>query len=117
MSNQAFNQEKGNAGEYAASRYLRQQGFRILTRNFRGRHGEIDIIALRDQVLHFIEVKNRTGNLIPGRCAVNTAKQKHIRDTVQVYLTKNQQWVDYLMSFDVIEITDGNLEFLENCFY
>lgn len=117
MSTQSFNCEKGIAGEDAASRYLRQHGFRLVSRNFKGRHGEIDIIAVRDRVLHFVEVKNRTGNLIPGRFAVNAAKQKHLRDTAQLFLVRNPQWADYLMSFDVIEITDGNLEFLENCFY
>ncbi len=117
MSSQAFNQVKGIAGEDAACRYLRQHGYRILLRNYRGRHGEVDIIALHNRVLHFIEVKNRTGDMIAGRYAVNSNKQKHIRDTAQVFLTCYPQWADCLMSFDVVEITDGKLEYLENCFY
>ncbi len=55
--------------------------------------------------------------MIAGRYAVNSNKQKHIRDTAQVFLTCYPQWADCLMSFDVVEITDGKLEYLENCFY
>lgn len=47
-------------GEEAACEYLKKQGYRILERNFRKSYGEIDIIAQKEEVIVFIEVKTRT---------------------------------------------------------
>jgi len=54
------NIDKGNNGENVAASYLLQNGYGILERNWRFKHWEIDIIAFRDNKLHFIEVKTRT---------------------------------------------------------
>ena len=115
--NQTLAQEFGQYGEDVAARFCRKQQLKIIKRNYRCRFGEIDIIAERDGVVHFIEVKNRSHDLIPGRYAVNVAKQRHIRNCAQNYLLQHGMLNDCMVSFDVIEITDGNLEFLENCFY
>ncbi len=49
----------GDEGETFATRFLEQEGFLIIERNYFARKlGEIDIIASRDDVLHFIEVKS-----------------------------------------------------------
>lgn len=50
----------GKRGESVAARYLRRKGFRILARNWRARSGEVDIIALENDTLVFVEVKSRT---------------------------------------------------------
>ena len=52
--------EIGAIGEEAAERFLKKRGWRILSRNFLVRGGEIDIIAFRFGVLAFFEVKSRT---------------------------------------------------------
>ncbi|MBR4419202.1 MAG: YraN family protein [Clostridia bacterium] len=114
---QTFNQEFGEYGEDIASRFCCKQNFKIIKRNYRCRFGEIDIIAQQGNTLHFIEVKNRSRDLIPGRYAVNANKQRHIRQSAQNYLLQNDLANECLVSFDVIEITDGQIEFLENCFY
>ena len=49
----------GNLGEEAAVSYLRKQGFSIVERNVVRKTGEIDIIAKKKDVLHFVEVKAR----------------------------------------------------------
>lgn len=116
-SKQTLNQEFGEYGEDIASRFCCKQNFKIIKRNYRCRFGEIDIIAQQGNTLHFIEVKNRSRDLIPGRYAVNANKQRHIRQTAQCFLLQNALENDCLISFDVIEITDGQIEFLENCFY
>ena len=115
--NRTLNQEFGQYGEDVAAKFCREHHLKILKRNYRCRAGEIDIIARRDDVVHFIEVKNRTHDLIPGRYAVNAGKQRHIRQSAQTYLMEHGLTNDCLVSFDVIEITDGQIEFLENCFY
>ena len=107
----------GAWGEALAADYLRKKRYKLLATRYSCRFGEIDIIAWQEKVLHFIEVKNRTRDLIPGRFAVNSSKQRHIRRSAQNYLQENQLTNNCLVSFDVIEITDGEIEFLENCFY
>jgi putative endonuclease len=55
----ARHNETGKKGEVLANSYLQQQGFTILHCNWRHSHYEIDIIATRQDILHFIEVKTR----------------------------------------------------------
>lgn len=52
----------GNAGESYAENLLVKNSYKIITRNFRCKIGEIDIIALKDDVLVFVEVKTRKSN-------------------------------------------------------
>lgn len=70
----------GNLGEELAEKYLKKRFWRILSRNFNVRGGEIDIIAYRFGVLAFFEVKARSNDLY-GRPsdAVDGEKLKHIR--------------------------------------
>lgn len=116
-NSQTFKQELGKYGEDLATNFCREQNLKILVRNYRCRMGEIDIIAQRENVLHVIEVKTRSRDLIPGRYAVNATKQRHIRQATQYYLMEHKLLDKVLVSFDVIEVTDGKIEFLENCFY
>ena len=51
----------GFSAEDRACEFLQNHGFAILCRNFRSRFGEIDIIAKKDEILHFIEVKATLG--------------------------------------------------------
>lgn len=51
-------QKTGELGENIATRFLVKQGFSIITRNYTKKWGEIDIVAERENVLHFIEVKS-----------------------------------------------------------
>jgi putative endonuclease len=55
----ARHNETGKKGEALAASYLQQQGFTVLHSNWRHERYEIDIIASREEVLHFIEVKTR----------------------------------------------------------
>jgi len=52
------NKEIGNKGEGLACQYLEQLGYEIIKRNHIDRVGEIDIIAYKDYVIHFVEVKS-----------------------------------------------------------
>lgn len=54
--------DTGNRGENIACGYLRKRGYQILEKNYRCRHGEIDIIARHKEYLVFIEVRTKTGN-------------------------------------------------------
>ena len=113
--------EKGMTGEAIAQTYLKNQGYRILTTNFRLRNmAEIDVIAMDKDVLAFVEVKMRTGNKAgSGREAVTKTKQQHIRLAASYYLQKNKL-TDVFCRFDVLEITapaeDTAIELIKNAF-
>jgi putative endonuclease len=79
----------GKTGEDLAAEWLSAKGFAILTRNWRhGRH-EIDIIASKDSILHFIEVKSRRSTLF-GRPeeSVNKKKLHHILQSAAGWLVE-----------------------------
>ena len=117
----SFNRAKGNTGEQIAVHYLMEHGFSIVEQNFSCKLGEIDIIALRGNTFHFIEVKYRmTTNFGHGREAVTPTKQRTIHNVAMLYLQKKGLWGEVDISFDVIDIlgspTNYQLEFLEECF-
>lgn len=53
---------QGRQAEDFASKFLTQNGYKVIDRNFRSRFGEIDIVALKDEYLIFVEVKARWSN-------------------------------------------------------
>lgn len=90
----------GKAGEDAAERYLIKKHWRILARNYRVRGGEIDIVAYRNGILVFVEVKTRTGDAFgtPAE-AVDDQKIKRFgkarRDLTEHYLINGRIPVQY----------------------
>ena len=116
-----FNKFKGDAGETIASVWLEENGFKIVQMNYQNKHGEIDIIATKDEVYHFVEVKMRVKDSYGrGREAVGPAKQKRIRTAAQYYLIENGLHDAVYSCFDVVEISgwfdNYEIEFLENCY-
>lgn len=95
----------GRYGESFAAKVLTERGYRILERNYRGRHGEIDIIAKKDECIHFIEVKTRIGDEcgLPAE-AVDDIKLNRIRLTADEYM-RNKRPVCLDVSIDVFEIS------------
>lgn len=96
----------GQTGEELAARYLLLNGYKILHRNFRCRIGEIDIIATREDVLTFVEVKTRY-SVVAGNPAeaVTFNKQQKIRRVAQYYMLVEGLLENMpVISFDVIEI-------------
>ena len=94
----------GNRGERAAARYLRQQGMRILARQYTTRYGEIDLIARDSDTVVFVEVKTRS-SMRGGHPAeaVTTAKQLKLTRTAIFWLRKNR--LERLSSrFDVVAL-------------
>ncbi|PYI76452.1 MAG: YraN family protein [Verrucomicrobia bacterium] len=97
--------ELGARGEKLASVFLRRQGYKILYRNFRARHGgEVDIICRDKDTLVFVEVKTRRSEQF-GRPAeaVNIAKRKLISRGALAWLQLLDN-PDIRARFDVVEI-------------
>lgn len=83
----------GKKGEEEAQKELERQGYRVLIRNYRCRTGEIDIIAEKDGVLVFVEVKTRTSlDFGLPQESVNFKKQARIRKVAQVFLAETKQF-------------------------
>ena len=116
----------GGIGEDLATKYLTDAGFTILSRNFRSRFGEIDIIAKNEDFLCFVEVKTRnvSKNLATGLESVTVEKQKKIYKTAEYFITTHMSLVerDNLQPrFDCLEIKIGDdgvveINFIENAF-
>lgn len=55
---QTQKQEVGQIGENCATTYLERHGYKVIDRNYRKKYGEIDIVATKQGILHFVEVKS-----------------------------------------------------------
>lgn len=75
---QKYNQYLGKIGETIALRYLQNNHFEIVEQNYYTRWGEADIIALKNNIIHFVEVKTRT-SLNYGRPEEAFTKYKYIK--------------------------------------
>ena len=79
----------GERGEDLACSELRRPGYAILTRRYRTRHGEIDIVASHGSVLVFVEVKASSTSRFAGPLsAVTPAKQRKLTLMALDYLTR-----------------------------
>lgn len=97
-------QNIGRRGEDIAAGYLEHQGYQIITRNFRTRLGEIDIIAKDQSSIVFIEVKSKTGmGFGTPASAVTLKKQRQISKVALFYLTEHGLG-DSPARFDVVSV-------------
>ena len=102
---------KGNIAEERDAAFLLENGFIIVERNFYSRFGEIDIIATKSDVLHFVEVKSAQNYELAIQNLTPT-KLSRFTKTVYVYLKKNALDVDYCI--DAVIVTPQSIEILEN---
>jgi putative endonuclease len=93
----------GDRYEDRAVELLTEQGVQIVQRNFRGKTGEIDIIARDMNTLVFLEVRARSNRFFSGAAgSVDWRKQQRIIRTAQLFLQRHPQWASMPSRFDVI---------------
>ena len=94
----------GRWGESIAANYLRKEGYILLGANYRCRFGEIDLIARKDDLLVFVEVKLRKNDSFAAAMEfVHQKKQSRVLSTAQLYI--QQHGLEELQArFDVIEV-------------
>jgi putative endonuclease len=102
---------KGDYAEEKGCEYLTSQGFTIIERNFYSRFGEIDIIAIKDEVLHFVEVKSGDDYELAVQ-NITPTKLSRLFKTGDVYLKKNA--LDVAYCYDALLVMPTEIEFLEN---
>lgn len=113
--------EIGAKYEDVAVKYLIDRGYEILEKNYRCRYGEIDIIARHkvgnDIFIVFIEVKYRNSERIGSPFeAVDYRKQMIIRKVSEHFLINNGYKEMPRVRYDVVGITGGKIELIENAF-
>lgn len=95
----------GNYGEQKACEHLVKESYRIIERNWRTNVGEIDIIAAKDDVLVFVEVKTLpSGNAEILSHELDSRKQRKIIKTANFFLLKHREYNISKIRFDVIVI-------------
>ena len=105
----------GTLGEDIASKYLKNKGFEIVTRNYRKKFGEIDIVAKREAKIHFVEVKTvsreNLKDILPEaqdnfrpEDNVHPWKLKRLSRAIQVYLSENKIGEESDWQFDVVTV-------------
>lgn len=102
----------GDESEELAVMFLEQKGFSIVERNYFARKlGEIDIIALKDDVLHFIEVKSAKKDFDPIY-NLTPSKLRKVINSAQYYLKVKSLNLPFCI--DALIIRDDEVEFIEN---
>lgn len=109
----------GDQGEKKAQEYLEDLGYKIVEKNYKVYSGEIDLIAIKEGYLVFVEVKSRKdSNYGYGYEAVDYNKQKKIKLAAQIYY-HSKAMENYQPRFDVIEIytEDEVINHFEDAFW
>ncbi len=100
----AKHRHTGILGETLAVEYFFNQGYKILHRNWRHAHWEVDIIAEKEPVLHFIEVKTRrTKRFGLPEDNVNKKKMQNLVSAAEAFLYQFPHWKR--IQFDILSIT------------
>jgi putative endonuclease len=116
----AARQAFGEVGERIAERWLRRKGWRIVQRRFRNGRRDIDLVAERDGLVAFVEVKARRGVEFGHPVeAVNWRKQRDLTRSAHIWIERHGR-PDDAFRFDVIGVlVDGRavrVRHVENAF-
>lgn len=104
----AAHNDLGKWGEHKAEEFLRTRGYRIVERNWRYGHRDIDIVAAKDDVLVIVEVKTRRNNLFTEpEDAVDWQKIRSLSVAANAFVKRYR--IDMEVRFDVITVI-GDLE-------
>jgi putative endonuclease len=115
--------ELGKRGEGIATRFLEDNGYKILEKNYKSKLGEIDIIAQEDKTLVFVEVKTqKTHTTGSPQESVNQDKQYQLSKAAITFL-KSRSLLSKSCRFDVVSIilnedkTLEEIKLIKNAFY
>ncbi len=111
MKNRYQKGYSGGLAEEIVVKYLIENKYKIIDRNFRCPVGEIDIIAQKDEYICFVEVRSRsTYNYGEPHQTVTYSKQRKISKTAKYFISEHPEYYNrYSFRFDV-----ASLVFLQN---
>lgn len=111
------NRAVGTKYEEKAEQFLKKQGIRIITKNFRCKQGEIDLVGVDGNCLVFIEVKYRaTNNAGEPEDAVDIYKQKKICRVAEYFLYTHPHYANQMIRYDVIAIAGEEIRWHKAAF-
>lgn len=106
----------GARGEELAARWYVERGYEIVDRNWRCRHGEIDIVAVRGRVLVVCEVKTRTSDAFGSPAeAVTPDKRRRLRRVAMAWLDGHDAR-GRVLRFDVAAVVGNAVTVIEGAF-
>lgn len=94
----------GERGEDAATRHLKRSGYKIVFRRHRQRYGEVDIIAVDDQTVVFVEVKTRRDASLGRPAEAVDTERQHRQTRAALAFLKSHGLLEYASRFDVVEV-------------
>ena len=105
----------GKKGEQLGNAYLLREGYDILVTNWRHSHWEVDVIATKNNTLHFIEIKTRRGKKygMPEE-KVGTKKIRYLINAAEEYLYLHPEWKR--IQFNILSINLNENETAEYFF-
>ena len=115
MADPTEKQKLGRLGEDIAQKYLENKRFSIVGQNYRKKYGEIDIIAQKGKILHFIEVKTVSREIKEGNVSretdiyrpednIHPFKLRRLSRTIQAYLVEKYRNTEPEWVFDAITV-------------
>lgn len=108
-------QKIGQVGEEIATDYLKKKGYKILARNFKTKCGELDIIASKNKIIIFIEVKtlqqtkDRPSEFLPED-EITFHKASQLQKMTQIYLSHKKLPLDIDQQIDIIAIEFNTID-------
>lgn len=109
------NYSSGHSAEKQAAVYLIHQGFKLHEMNWRTRWCEIDIVAEKNKVIYFVEVKSRESlDYGSGLDYITAKKLKQMKFAAEFWVSQHEWSGDYRLA--VVAIDGGELEFIEDVF-
>lgn len=108
---------QGESAEEKALQFLLSQGLRVVSRNYRCKQGEVDLIMRHDTALVIVEVRYRKNAKYGSAVETVTAKKQFRIIATTCHYLKANKLKDQAIRFDVVAITgDDNLNWVQNAF-
>ena len=113
---------RGLLWESRAATYLERHGLAILSRGYRCRLGELDLVCLDDRQLVIVEVRARSGNAVCSAVeSVDAHKRRRIVQATRHLLMRHAQWQNAVIRFDVvafdaIDTPEPQVQWIKNAF-
>ncbi|MEI8053486.1 MAG: YraN family protein [Bacteroidota bacterium] len=100
----AKHNEVGTHGENLAVDYFIKNGYKLIHKNWRKGHWELDLIVSKNNILHFIEVKTKTSDKYGyPEDEVTVSKFRYLTSAAEEYVYENPNWKR--IQFDILSIT------------
>ncbi|MGY4530971.1 putative endonuclease [Pseudomonas sp. TE3786] len=118
----ANTQQAGSEGEAEAFEHLRRHGLKLLSRNWRCKGGELDLVMLDGDTVVFVEVRARRHTAWGGAVeSVDGRKQQKLILAASSFLQQESRWAKHPCRFDVVAINSGaqpadRLNWIRNAF-